>query len=88
MIEKLIGEYVNRMTLNDVKNFAKENSINLKNKEAELIFQYIKNDWHTLVYGNPRPILDEIKNKMDLDTYHKAEKLYIHFKEKYQNYLQ
>lgn len=87
MIERLISEYVSKMTLNDVKNFAKENGITLKNNEAELIFKYIKSDWHTLVYGNPRAILDEIKSKMALDTYNKALELYVHFKEKYKNYL-
>lgn len=87
MIEKLLSEYVKRMNINDIKNFANENGITLKNNEAKIIFDYIKSDWHTLVYGNPRPILEQIKAKMDLDTYHKAEELYIHFKNKYQNYL-
>ena len=87
MVEKLISEFVTRMTINDIKNFAQENGITLKNNEAELIFKYIKSDWRTLIYGNPRPILDEIKVKMNIDTYNKAEKLYIYFKEKYKNYL-
>ncbi len=87
MMERLIGEYVSRMSLNDIKNFAKENGISLKNDEATLIFNYIKNDWHTLVYGNARSILDEVKSKLDYNSYLKIENLYIYFKNKYQNYL-
>ncbi|MEG0026268.1 MAG: DUF2624 family protein [Bacilli bacterium] len=87
MILRLITEYVNKITLNDVYNFANQNGIFLKNIEAELIFNYIKNDWYTLIYGNPQMIFNDIKNKIDYETYTKVEQLYFYFKEKYKNYL-
>lgn len=87
MIEKLINQYVNKLTLTEIKEFAKNNGIIINNDVAKLIYKYIKNDWHTIVYGNARPILDEIKKQIDLETYLKIETLYIDFKQKYQDYL-
>ena len=42
MKEKLINEYVNRMTIADVNNFAIKNGIILKEDEVNLIYNHIK----------------------------------------------
>lgn len=83
MKEKLISEYINRLTINDISSFALKNGINLKNDELQLIYKYVKNDWHTIVFGNPRNILDDLKNKLDHNSYSKIENLYISFKNRY-----
>ncbi len=83
MKERLISEYVNRMTLEDVNNFALKNGINLKDNEIKLIYDHIKNNWHTIVFGNPRGILDDLKEKLDSTSYQKVESLYIYFKNRY-----
>lgn len=86
MKEKLINEYVNRMTINDVNKFAIQNGINLNNDELNLIYTYIKNDWRTIVFGNPRRILDDLKNNLNQESYSKIENLYTFFKERYSNF--
>ncbi|MEG2322154.1 MAG: hypothetical protein RSB71_01515 [Bacilli bacterium] len=83
MKERLISEYVNRLTLNDVNTFALNNGIGLDNNELNLIYNYIKTDWHTIVYGNPRFILDDLKSKLDYTSYQKIESLYVYFKNRY-----
>lgn len=81
--ERLISEYVNRMTLEDVNNFALKNGIILKDKEVKVIYDHIKNNWRTIVFGNPRGILDDLKEKLDSTSYQKIESLYIYFKNRY-----
>lgn len=81
--ERLISEYVNRMTLEDVNNFALKNGIILKDKEVKVIYDHIKNNWRTIVFGNPRGILDDLKEKLDSTSYQKVESLYIYFKNRY-----
>lgn len=81
--ERLINEYVNRMTLEDVNNFALKNGIILKDKEVKVIYDHIKNNWRTIVFGNPRGILDDLKEKLDSTSYQKIESLYIYFKNRY-----
>lgn len=83
MKEKLISEYVNRMTIDDVNNFALKNGIILKDDEIKLIYDHIKKNWRTIVFGNPRGILDELKNKLDNNSYQKIEALYVYFKNLY-----
>lgn len=87
MVEKLINEYVVRMTKEDVNTFAIQNGIILNEKELNLVFTTIKENWHTLVYGNPRGILDTIKTEVEPITYQKIENLYVYFKNKFKNYL-
>ncbi len=83
MKERLISEYVSRMTLDDVNSFALKNGIILKDSEIKLIYDHIKNNWHTIVFGNPRGILDDLKEKLDSTSYQKIESLYIYFKNRY-----
>ncbi len=83
MKEKLINEYVNRMTIADVNNFAIKNGIILKEEEVNLIYNHIKTSWHTIVFGNPRGILDDLKKKLDNTSYQKIETLYVYFKNRY-----
>ncbi len=83
MKERLINEYVNRMTLEDVNKFALKNGIILKDKEVKVIYDHIKNNWRTIVFGNPRGILDDLKEKLDSTSYQKIESLYIYFKNRY-----
>lgn len=87
MVNRLIEQYVNRMTKDDILRFATKNGIELNDKELKIIYNHIKKDWKTIVYGNPREILDDIKMNFDDITYNKIENLYINFKEKYKGYL-
>ena len=64
MNEFLIKNYIQRLTLEDINNFAKKHGIDLNEDELKLIEQHIRKDWHTIIYGNTRPILDNLKNKL------------------------
>ena len=78
----LIEEYVNRMRKEDVNKFALKQGIILSEEELNIIFTYIKNNYKTILYGNPKDILLEIKEKVSSLTYNKIENLYMKFKDK------
>ena len=78
----LIEEYVNRMNKSDVNNFALKQGLVLNDKELDTIFYYIKNNYKTILYGNPREILLDIKKEVEPLTYNKIENLYMKFKDK------
>lgn len=78
----LIDEYVNRLKVSDITYYAEKQGITLDKDEAKLIYDYIKNDYRTIIYGNPKDILNEIKFKVKPLTYNKIENLYIQFKDK------
>jgi len=87
MNEFLIKSYISRLKLEDINEFAKKHGIELNEEELKLIEQHIRKDWHTIIYGNPRPILDNLKAKLKNNEYQKIENLYVEFKNKYKNYL-
>jgi hypothetical protein len=87
MTEMLIKQYISRMTFKDIDDFARQYGIVLKNNEIEILYNHIKSDWRTILYGNPRGILDNVRNEIDPLTYSKIEQLYIYFKDKYKDYL-
>ena len=82
MMFNIIGAYINRLTKEDITKFAYKQGITLKDKEVNIIFNTIKENYKTLIYGNARSILDDLKNKVEPLTYNKIITLYREFKEK------
>lgn len=85
MKEILISQYVNRLTKRDIEDFGKQNGVILDINELDIIYQTIKKDWKTIIYGNPTSILNSIKNQFDNNKYQKIEKLYYEFKGKFKD---
>lgn len=77
----LISEYVKRLKKEDIQKFALNQGITLDNDELDIIYNHVKNDYKTFIYGNPRPILDQVKKEVKPITYNKIENLYQQFKD-------
>lgn len=77
----LISEYVKRLKKEDINNFALKQGVTLDKDELDLIYNHVKNDYKTFIYGNPRPILDDVKMKVKPLTCNKIETLYQQFKD-------
>ena len=87
MIKKMIENYIKNLTINDINEFATKNNIFLNNNELNLIYKQIKENWYTIIYKDPTPIFQNIKENINTDTYQKIITLYYSFYEKYKNYL-
>lgn len=87
MIKKIINNKINNLTLEELKKLAINNSIDLNNQELNYIYNIIKKDWNNFLYKDPNPILQNIKNNINQESYNKLYTLYIYYKNKYQNYL-
>ncbi len=70
MIEKFIHSYVNRLTKDDIIQFASKNQVSLTNQEVDLIYMEIKNNWQTLLY-NPNIVFERVKGEVSPNTYEK-----------------
>lgn len=81
-----IKRYIDKLTIQDIKNFANSNNINLNDEQLYYIFNLIKNDWKQILNSDTYT-LNKVKEKFDNKTYNKIEKLYYEYKKKYQNYL-
>lgn len=87
MKNKLIESYIKNITLNDINKFASSNNISLSNENSNKIYKYIKNDWKTIIFGNPCNILNDLKHSFNNSDYIKIEKLYYAYKNKYKDLL-
>jgi len=78
----LIEDYVKRLNIGDIERFALKQGIILEKEELNIVYDYIRREYKTFIYGNPRDILMDIKGKVKPLTYTKIENLYMKFKDK------
>lgn len=85
MYEYLIGEYVKKVSVNDIINFGIKNNIQVSIDDAKILQHYVVNNYRELISNNPNNVLKEIKRKIDPITYDKAYKLFIIYRNKFFN---
>ncbi len=81
-----IKRYIDKMTIQDVINFANSSNIVLTQEQLIYVYNLIKNNWRQIL-NNDDSILDKLKKEFNSETSKKIEKLYYEYKAKYQNYL-
>lgn len=86
-MEQIIQNYINKITKKDIENFAISNEIFLTEKELAVLFMTLKEDWKELLYGDPEKILQDLKMKLEPNTYQKGIELFYKMKKKYQSFL-
>lgn len=82
----IIKKYIDKIDVHDIVNFGKENGVYVSLDEAETLYFYLKNNWEDLLYGDPVPIINDVKSKLGNRAF-EIEKLYYYYKEKYKSYL-
>lgn len=87
MFSKMIENYINKLTKNDIIYFAKKENIVLNNNELEIIYDYIKNDYKILLYGDSTSIFNNLKSRINPTSYQKIIILFDKYKRKYKKYL-
>lgn len=86
-MHKLLEYYINKLSINDIKNFAVKNNANLSNDELNIIYKYVKNDWETIIFGNPNQIFSDLKENLTAKNYQITMNLFNEYKDKFKNYL-
>lgn len=79
----LIGEYIKKITEEDIENFAEKEGIQILDEEKKIIFMYLKNYWETLINDDATFIFEELKEKLRPQTYQKIVELYEKYKKIY-----
>lgn len=79
MYEKLIKEYLKKLTINDIDNFALKNNITLKYGENKIIYDFIKQRWMEVYTGNTKDAFSYLKKNISKETYDFIMKLYNEF---------
>ena len=82
MRDYLISEYIKKLTIDDIKNYAKLKNIIITESDAITLYDYAKKYYQELINGN-ESIIKELKEKLSPNTFKVAYKLYLEYKIKY-----
>lgn len=83
----LIKRYMERLTKDDVNNFAISKNINLSEEELLFTYNFIKKNWEQVI-KNPKLLnLDRYKDKFSPDNFGKIKKLFLEYSARYQAFL-
>lgn len=82
MYEVLIKEYLKRLSLKDINDFANKNNMPLINGEDKIIYDFIMNNWQEVYKGDASKALLKLKQKVSSNTYNNIMTLYNEFKDK------
>lgn len=77
---KLIKNYINKMTLNDINKFLDKENIIINSNDINIIYIYIKNNIDDILKDMENS-LNKVKNKITNDSYNKILKLYDKYKD-------
>ena len=74
---------VNKLSLNDIFNFASKNSVNLSQDEGEFILRFLKNNWYSLLKNQNIEVIDNYKNNFSPENFVKIKELVEYYKARY-----
>lgn len=86
-MNSLIKQYINRLTINNINDFAIKNNIILNEKELNVLYEVTKNHYEELLAGNDTKIVNYLKENLTDENFTKINNLYNEYKVKYQGYL-
>lgn len=82
----IIKKYIDKLSIQNINNFALNNNIVLSEKELEYMYNLIKNNWEQIL-NNDDSILLKLNGNVNNESIKKIEKLYYEYKKKYKDYL-
>ncbi|MBQ7137354.1 MAG: DUF2624 family protein [Bacilli bacterium] len=82
MYEFLIKEYVNKLTEEDIKKYAKGYNIDINDDECKILYLYAKNYWREFYKGEPLELINELKENLRPNTFNVLYKFYKEIKGK------
>ncbi len=87
MYEKIIENYINNISLNDITYFALKNNINLNDQELDYLYKTIKEKYKVLLSNNYEIVLNEAKKYLTIDNYKKICNLFLDYRNKFKMFL-
>lgn len=80
MYERLIEKYINNLDIDSIISYGKKQGINVTQNDAQIIYDTIINKWRYILHNDPTNIFNDLKTKLEKDTYNKMIELYKKYK--------
>lgn len=86
-MNSLIKQYIDRLTTEDIKNFATKQNVHLSDNEANALFYVVKNHYQEILSGNDGNVRKYLKEHLSEQSFNTVISLYEEYRLKYQGYL-
>ena len=83
----IIERFINKMSKEDIRNFASSKNINLSDEELDFTYDFIKKNYKNILTSPKLFNLDRYENKYTKENFSKITKVYQEYTQKYSNYL-
>ena len=83
MKDYLINDYIKKLTIEDITNFAKKKNINISKNDALILYTYAKSHYSDFLKGNDTLLIKELREKLSPNGFKDSYKLYLEYKIKY-----
>lgn len=80
MYEMIIENYIKKITISDINNFATNNNILLLPGEDKILYNFINKYWKEAYKGDINMVFEELKKQVSENTYNYAINLYNKYK--------
>ena len=87
MFNKIIENYINKLSKNDILIFGRNNNIELSNYELNYIFNEVKNNYKILLSNDFNKVFLKAEKHIESNKLKKIYNLFLDYRNKYQSYL-
>ena len=82
-----IENYIKQIDKKSIYNFALQNNINLTEKDVNILYHYLHNNWQDLLSGNQERVFLDLSKEIDEENFWMIKSLFKYYFDKYQNLL-
>ena len=85
-MKSLIKNYVDKLTIDNLREFAIKNDINLNQKELEYLLNLVQNNFEDILINEDK-YLNLVQNNINSEAFIKVKELFLYYKNRYKGYL-
>ena len=82
----LIKNYIDKLTTQNLKEFAVKNDINLNQNELEYLLNLVQNNFEDILVNEDK-YLNLVQNNINSEAFVKVKELFLYYKNRYKGYL-
>ena len=85
-MKSLIKNYVDKLTTQNLREFAIKNDINLNQNELEYLLNLVQNNFEDILVNEDK-YLNLVQNNINSEAFIKVKELFLYYKNRYKGYL-
>ena len=82
----LIKNYINKLSIDNLREFALKNNITLTDTELKYLLTLVKDNFDDILINEDK-YLNMLKENIDINEFEKIKELFLYYKNRYKGYL-